>query len=170
MCDWCCVGLSFGVIGPYFFEEDRRAVTVNSDRYVNMLRNFLVPALKRRGINPQTIWFQQDGATAHTKRVSMDIVQEMFPRHVISKHGDLPWPACSADLSVCDCFLCGYLRAKVFINRPRTTDEQKVTIQQEIAAIPTDMVRRAMENFKARLQECVQKGGKHLDDIIFKTK
>jgi hypothetical protein len=31
----------FGVIGPYFFEEDGVTVTVNSDRYIHMLNNFL---------------------------------------------------------------------------------------------------------------------------------
>lgn len=30
---WC-------VIGPYFFEENERAVTVNSERYGNMIENF----------------------------------------------------------------------------------------------------------------------------------
>jgi hypothetical protein len=37
-------------MGPYFFEdEDARAVTVTSARYVEMLRNFLAPELSRRG-------------------------------------------------------------------------------------------------------------------------
>ena len=38
---WCGVA-SFGVIGPYFFEDEAgRAVTVNSARYTEMLRTFL---------------------------------------------------------------------------------------------------------------------------------
>jgi hypothetical protein len=57
---------SFGVIGPYFYEEDGHAVTVNSGHYVLMLHNFLAPEIKRRGINQQNMWFQQAGPTAHT--------------------------------------------------------------------------------------------------------
>jgi hypothetical protein len=70
---------SFGVIGPYFFEEDGHAVTVNSDRYVHMLHNFLTPEINRCGINQQNMWFQQDGTTAHTARASMTVVRECFP-------------------------------------------------------------------------------------------
>jgi hypothetical protein len=81
---------SFGVIGPYFFEEDGHSVTVNSGRYVHMLHNFLAPEINKRGINQQNMWFQQDGPTAHTARASMAVVREMFPGHIISHHGDLP--------------------------------------------------------------------------------
>jgi hypothetical protein len=106
---WCCVGS---------IEEDGHAVTVNSGRCVHMLRNFLAREINRRGINQQTTWFQQDGATAHTARASMPVVRDMFPGHVISPRCDFPWPARSPDFSVCDYFLWGYLKAKVFINRP----------------------------------------------------
>jgi len=61
----------FGVIGPYFFEENGRSVTVNSARYVAMIQDFLVPALRKRRLNRFRIWFQQDGATAHTSREAM---------------------------------------------------------------------------------------------------
>jgi hypothetical protein len=83
----------------------------------------------------QTMWFQQDGVTAHTARASMVAVREMFPGHAISQRGDLQ-PARSPDLSVCDYFLWGYLKAKVFINRPCTDHELKVAIEHEIVAIP----------------------------------
>lgn len=36
---WCAIS-SAGIIGPWFFEENEVTVTVNSDRYVNMLQNF----------------------------------------------------------------------------------------------------------------------------------
>jgi hypothetical protein len=73
-------------------------------------------------------------------------------------------------LSVCDYFLWGYLKAKVFVSKARTVHELKVAIEHEIAAIPPDMVRHSMDNFKTRLKECVQRDGKHLDGIIFKKK
>ena len=39
---WCAMG-SFGVWGPYFFEEGGATVTVTSDRYCEMLERFLRP-------------------------------------------------------------------------------------------------------------------------------
>jgi hypothetical protein len=97
---------NFGVIGPYFFEgEDRHAVTVTSARYFEMLWILLTPELSCCGTELSTIWFQQDGATAHTERASMELIQEMFPEQVISLHRELPWPAHSPDLFACDYFI-----------------------------------------------------------------
>jgi hypothetical protein len=116
------------------------------------------------------MWVQQDGATTHIVRASMTVVREMFPGHVISQRGSLLWPAWSPDLSVCNYFLSGYLRVKIFINRPCTVHELKVATVYEIMAMPPDMVRCSVTNFNTRLQECMWRDGKHLDGIIFKTK
>jgi hypothetical protein len=109
----------FGVTGPYFF-EDGDGCAVTSARYVEMLRNFLTPELSHLGTKLATIGFQQDGATAHTAKVSIEIVREIFPEHVISLHGKLPWPARLPDLSACDYFFWVLLKAKVYTTRPRT--------------------------------------------------
>lgn len=167
---WCAVS-RYCVIGPYFFEENGNTVTVNSERYVQMLRTFLQPELRRRlrGIDRQVVWFQQDGATAHTAENSMTVLRRMFPGHIISRRGDIPWPPRSPDLTVCDYFLWGYLKSKVYVNRPQTTDDLKIAIAQEIANIDGEMLERATRNFRERLEECIQRDGHHLNDIIFKT-
>ena len=63
-----------GIVGPYFFEEEGATVTVISERFVEMQRNFLRPQLRSIRINMEEMWFQQDGATAHTARASMTVV------------------------------------------------------------------------------------------------
>ena len=75
---WCSVS-KVGIVGPYFFEEGETAVSVTLACYANMLNNFLRPELKRRGVNVREMWFQQDGATAHTTRASMEVARHMFP-------------------------------------------------------------------------------------------
>ena len=42
---WCAIS-STGIVGPWFFEENEVTVTVNSDRYVNMLEEFFFHELK----------------------------------------------------------------------------------------------------------------------------
>ena len=85
---------SFGVLGPYVFEDNEgAAITVTSERYVAMLRYFCEPELHCHGIDLSSVWFQQDGATAHIARASMSVLWDMFPQHVISHGGDVPWPA-----------------------------------------------------------------------------
>jgi len=159
------------VIGPYFFEENGQTVTVNAERYVSMLDNFFEPQLEElmEETNMGDIWFQQDGATAHTARVSMTKLRQMFPTHLVSLRGDLRWPARSPDLSICDFFLWGYLKEKVFKHRPHTLEELKDRIREEIGAIPVEMCQNAVENFRNRLHQCIAAGGHHLSDVIFKT-
>ena len=98
----------FGVIGPYFFEDDRgMSVTVNAERYVAMLQEFFLPYMQENESDIQNVWFQQDGATAHTANVSMTVIREAFPGCLISRNGDIPWPPRSPDLSPSDFFLWG---------------------------------------------------------------
>jgi hypothetical protein len=73
------------------------------------------------------------------------------------------------DLTVCDFFLWGYLKARVYMNKPRTIQELKAAIHNEITSIPGDVLERAMRNVKDRLQECVAREGGHLMDVIFKN-
>lgn len=167
---WCAVS-QFGVIGPYFFEEEGVTVTVNSTRYVSMLHNFLEPRMdeivEEHGLGD--LWFQQDGATAHTARISLNVLREMFPGRLVSSRGDVGWPARSPDLSICDFFLWGYLKEKVFKRRPHTLPQLRERIIEEVNAIPHDMCARAVQNFRDRLQQCIDANGRHLEDIIFKT-
>ena len=76
-------------------------MSVMLDHYVQTLHRFLKPKLEDLR-NETEVWFQQDGATAHTAKKSMDVLVEMFPSHVISLRGDVGWPAHSPDLSPCD--------------------------------------------------------------------
>jgi len=83
--------------------------------------------------------------------------------------GDIGWPARSPDLSLCYFFLWGYLKAKVYARRPGTIEQLKEAIRQEVAAIPSAMTRKAMDNFRERLQQCFINNGRHLSDVIFKS-
>ena len=114
---------------------------MTSERYVAMLCNFCEPELRRRGIDLSSVRFQQDGATAQTARASMSFLWEIFPQHVISRGGDVPWPARSPDLSACDCFLWGYPKSRIFISKSRTIEEIEQSIEEEIAVIPEQMTR-----------------------------
>nr|XP_022903109.1 uncharacterized protein LOC111415594 [Onthophagus taurus] len=166
---WCGVG-SFGIIGPYFFEdENNRAVTVTSERYVNMLETFLIPELNRRGLLNNPLLFQQDGATAHTARNSMRVLREIFNGRLISRFGDLPWPSRSPDLTAPDFFLWGYLKAKVFASRPGTIEELKVKIREEVEGIDEGLLRRVMNYFLSNIEKSVEVGGGQLEDVIFKS-
>lgn len=164
---WCGIG-TFGVVGPYFFENDAGvAVTINAERYVAMLQNFLPQEFERLRVNRRDLYFQQDGATCHTARLTMEHLRNQF-RGLISRLGDIPWPARSPDLTPPDFFLWGYLKQRVYVNRPATIEDLKQAIRNEIAAIDEDLLRRVFQNFEVRLRQCVVQEGGHLTDLIFK--
>ena len=68
---WCAL-LRVGIIGPWFFEENKQAVSVTSDCYVNMINECFLPTLNQMGV--ENVWFQQDSAMAHTVRMSMTVL------------------------------------------------------------------------------------------------
>jgi hypothetical protein len=106
---------------------------------------------------------------ANTAGIARRVLNGMFSARVISRRGHIEWPARSPDLNACDFFLWGYLKSKVYEKKPRTTEDLKQNIKEEVAAIPPTMVQRVMQNFQKRLLgECVDNNGRHLTDTIVK--
>lgn len=164
---WC--GIHAGnIIGPYFFENDQGVgVTVTAERYQDMIRNFLVPEMEEQGL--EDMWFQQDGATAHTARSTIQLLNDVFPRRLISRSGDLAWPARSPDLTAPDFFLWGFLKSKVYVNKPQTIQHLKDNIRHEIEEIQPEMLKDVMKNALKRAESCIANRGHHLADIIFQS-
>ncbi|MEM8940500.1 MAG: hypothetical protein AAGC64_14275 [Bacteroidota bacterium] len=163
---WCGM-TSSEIIGPYFFEDQNaNTVTVKADNYGHMLLNFLIPRVHELY---RDYWFQQDGAPCHTARTSMTILKNNFPLKLISRHGDVNWPARSPDLSPLDFFLWGYLKSKVYKNNPTTLQDLKRNITAEINMISADTLWKVMHNSMIeRVHECSRQAGDHIKGIVFK--
>jgi hypothetical protein len=149
---------------PLFLWRRRRACICS---HVETLRNSLAPELGRRGIEFPVIWFEQNGATAHTARASVELVREIFPEWVTSLRSELPWPVFLPDLPACDYFLWTHPKAKVYTIRPWTNDDFKIATWKQISAIPENMSRRALGNLWAGLEVRVR-NDQHLSDVQWK--
>ena len=112
-------------------------------------------------------WWQQDGATAHTARATMQLLTAMFQYQKISQHSDFEWPPCSPDLTAPDFWLWGYLKDKVYLNKPQTIQELKANIQQEILSLQPPILRTVRENSLERARLCKAENGGYLRVIIF---
>jgi len=134
-----------------------------------MLNNFLPTELQRLGVHDKDLWFQQNGATSHTARISMAVLRKMFPNRVILRNGDIVWPPHSPDLTPPDFFLWDYLKSKVFTNKPHTLLELKENIIREIKAINVHIQQKVMDSMKKRIADYIQNGGGHLNNVIFKN-
>ncbi|GFV06249.1 uncharacterized protein TNCV_4589081 [Trichonephila clavipes] len=114
---WCTLWASV----EYFFKNDEgHNVTVNGDRYRALITNFFITELNKHDV--QELWFQQDGATCHTARATIDLLKDTFGDRLISRFGPVNWPPRSCDVTPLDYFLWGYVKSLVYADKPQTLD------------------------------------------------
>ncbi|GFU49777.1 DUF4817 domain-containing protein [Trichonephila clavipes] len=137
---WCVLWAG-GIIGPYFFKNDE-------------------------GHNE--LWFQQDGATCHTARATIDLLKDTFGDRLISRFGPVNWPPRSCDLTPLDYFLWGYVKSLVYADKSQTLDHLEDNIRRVIADIRPQMLEKVIENWTSRLDYIQASRGSHMPEIIFK--
>ncbi|GFU82635.1 transposable element Tc3 transposase [Trichonephila clavipes] len=160
-------GKAGGIIGLYFFKNDEgHNVTVNGDRYRAMITNLFIPELNNHDV--QELWFQQDGATCHTARATIDLLKDTFGDPLISRFGPVNWPPRSCDLTPLDYFLWGYVKSLVYVDKPQTLDHLEDNIRRIIADIRPQMLEKVIENWTSRLDCIGASRGSPMPEIIFK--
>ena len=170
---WVAIGW-YGIIGPYFFEDDNgRTTTVNQVNYRQMIQGFYLPELRRLArrrnneIRMRTQWFQQDGAPPHTARATREFLRMQFPERLISLYEDIEWPPYSPDLTPPDFCLWGYLKDRIYANpKPRDLEQLKANIRREIQNIPLETFPNVMNNVAVRMQAVIGRRGGYIDHVV----
>lgn len=156
------------ILGPFFIEG-----TLTSAKYLDFLRDDLTPALAMLYPNEEdpdlpnnNLWYQQDGAPPHFSLDVRNYLNQVFPNRWIGRRGPIEWPARSPDLTPLDFFLWGYLKSKVYFNRPVTVDDLKNRIRAEIRAIRPETLRNVQQDFEYRLGYCQEVNGNQFEHLI----
>ena len=151
---WC--GMSQQrIIGSIFFDA-----TITTVAYMEILNTF-VNQLDDKELSIG--YFQQDGATSHTSHASMAKIQFFFGDRAISKG---LWPPRSPNLTPPDYFLWGYLKGRVYQNKPQTIDALKTNITKEILAVTADILAQTFQNMARWVQSCLDANGGHFQHIM----
>ena len=101
---WCGFW-SGGIIGSIFFENEQgESVTVNGDRYLVMLNEFLLTKIEEDNIG--NIWFQQDDVRWRTA----DLHSTVFEDRIISRKAGVVCPPRGCDLRPLDYYLISQRR------------------------------------------------------------
>ncbi|GFW25509.1 DUF4817 domain-containing protein [Trichonephila clavipes] len=79
------IGALYGLVESFFKKDEGHNDTVNGDRYRALITNFFIPELNNHDV--QKLWFQQDGATRHTARSTIDLLKDTFGDRLISRVG-----------------------------------------------------------------------------------
>lgn len=140
---------------------------------MDFLQFELVPALAtlypdhdNQDIPQRTIWLQQDGAPPHYAAPVRQYLDEVFHHRWIGRRGEIEWPARSPDLTPLDFFLWGYLKERIYKNKPSDLDTLKVAIQCEIRQIPEQVIENVQNEFVARLGYCQIVNGQQFEHLI----
>ncbi|GFV17967.1 hypothetical protein TNCV_4831281 [Trichonephila clavipes] len=82
---WCA--LWAGGILVRASSKTTKATTLQSmsDRYRAMITKLFIPELNNHDV--QELWFQQDGATCHTARATIDLLKDTFGDRLFSRFG-----------------------------------------------------------------------------------
>ncbi|GFX73397.1 uncharacterized protein TNCV_3402081 [Trichonephila clavipes] len=147
---WCALWAG----GILLQNDEGHNVTVNGDRY--------------RAVFLKELWFQQDGATCHTARATIDLLKDTFGDCLISRFGPVNWPPRSCDLTPLDYFLWGYVKSLVYADTPQKLDHLEDNIRRVIADIRSQMLEKVIENWTPRLDYIRASRGSPMPDIIFK--
>ncbi|GFX63252.1 uncharacterized protein TNCV_3895771 [Trichonephila clavipes] len=140
--------------------EEHQETQRNSHDY------FFIPELNNHDV--QELWFQQDGATCHTARATIDLLKDTFGDRLISRFVPLNWPPRSCDLTPLDYFLWGYVKSLVYADKPQTLDHLEDNIRRVIADIRPQMLEKVIENWMSRLDYIRASHGSHMPEILFK--
>jgi hypothetical protein len=102
------------VIGPHFLNGN-----LNREMYLNVLQNEFRDMLDDIPVEiVRRMFFMQDGAPPHFAVNVRRYLDHEYRQRWIGRGGPIAWLPRSPDLTPCDYFLWGYIKAKVFIRYP----------------------------------------------------
>ena len=84
------------------------------------------------------IWWFQDGAFAHRPLIVRERLHELFGDHIVTLNHAIEWPARSPDLTLCEFFLWGYLKTKVYATPPENMNQLRDRITEEVNQLKDD--------------------------------
>ncbi|CAM1324679.1 Uncharacterised protein r2_g3343 [Pycnogonum litorale] len=148
------------IIGPIFIDG-----ILNAEKYLNMLQEEILPSLlNEEGDYP--VYFQQDGAPPHYGLQVRRYLDHQFPEAWIGRRGPVEWPPRSPDLSPLDFYLWGHLKAMVYQVKIRDINHLKERIINAITSITSTVLMRVHQQWKIRINLCIQNNGTHIEHII----
>ena len=141
---------------------DTSRVKVNADRYIELLRDRLLPDINNIYPNNDFI-LQQDGATSHTSRLTQQFLED---RQVVYIKKD-DWPPNSGDLNPMDYAIWNQLSEAVFQNRrePFSERELKLKIVECWNDLSMDSIRTAIRSWKVRLRDVITADGGSIEHM-----
>lgn len=106
-----------------------------------------------------------DGAPAHWSLDTRRYLNQVYPNRWIGRDGAMPWPARSPDLNICDYFLWGHIKQTVYRGDVQNREVTRQLIVDAFQSIPGDMLERATNDIRRRIDLCLRENGGHFEHL-----
>jgi hypothetical protein len=133
--------------------------TVTTEHYLSFIHQFIATLTEDEIF---TAWFQQDNAPAHTSNKTLSELKNYFADRTITKG---LWPPRSPDLSPPDYFLWGFLKGKVYQDKPRTVNDLKRNIAHAFSNISPGLLYDGVHSLLQRSHMCILVDGQHFQHL-----
>lgn len=160
-----------GIIGSFVIGPVILPNRLNGENYLDFLINTLPDLLEHLPLDlRRDMWFLHDGAPPHFTLDVRNHLHVQFPNKWIGRGDDAPakWAPRSPDLNICDSFMWGALKSKVYSRPINTQDELWARIQNASQSIKNnaEMLQRVQFNFLRRINLCIQEDGGHIEHLL----
>ncbi|KAI6653991.1 hypothetical protein LOD99_3167 [Oopsacas minuta] len=132
---------------------------INSISYRKLI---LEPVLKDQSQSMffgESFLFQQDGAPTHTSKVT----QAWLKENILDFIPKDEWASYSPDLNSMDYSIWSILETKACAKAHTNVESLKVSLRRELAKIPQETLRAAVEAFPRRLKAVIEKRGGYIE-------
>ena len=143
---------SEGDVMPPFFFEDKQGV--NQEVYQKALTKHVFPWMKRIAQGRKFV-FQQDGATCHTARPTIDLIK----KHCTDLTYPNQWPPNSPDLNPCDYFLWGTVERMSNETGHSNRESLIAAIKSAHRRLKRSQVQTACSRFRRRVEMVIAADG-----------
>jgi len=115
--------------------------------------------------------FIQDGAPTHRRNGVRHYLNENLPqrwigRSTVENMALTCWPPRSPDLTLCDFFLWGYIKDRIFVPPlPISLNELKQRITTAVARVDKDMLRSVWTELDYLIDICRVTKGSHIEHL-----
>ena len=108
--------------------------------------------------------FQQDGAPAHSSRLSQEWIDQHSPEFVKKNE----WPPNSLGFNPLDYHVWGAMleQYKLFTPKPTNKAELKTVLEVIWEDLPQEAIDLAVLAFRKRLQACIRADGGHFEHLL----
>ena len=105
----------------------------------------------------------QDAAPPHWGLNVPHFLEEQLPNRWIGRGSQsMPWPPRSQDLTLCDFFLWGFVKSKLYAERPQNIQKLKLKTENVFRNdLTADMCSRVLQEYQQRLRKCIENVGGH---------